>query len=136
MHIMETDGFLFGPNKTGKTYKSLNYHRNAPKPGKSRWQDDFTRDHEFDLFCACDENRWLCVDGNYWGTLNGKVIVGTAEERFSFCPSNANPLVPWHGYPISSCSRDYKIPEQIIEMWLKAEIIDGITAKRIRSAKI
>lgn len=133
---METDGFLFGPNVSGKTYKSLNYHRNAPKPGKSLWNSDFTRENEFDLFCMCDETNWRCTNGNYWGTLNGKYILGTTEERFSFCPSNANPLVPWHGYPIRGSSRDYRVPDEIIEMWLVAEIIDGITAKRIRSAKI
>lgn len=136
MPTMEQDGFLYGPNGSGKTYKSLNYHRNPQKPGKSLWHGNFTRDEEFELFCLCDNTQWVCVDGNYWGTRNGKYILGTAEERFSFYPSNANPLVPWHGYPIRSSSRDYRVPDEIIEMWLTAKIIDGITAKRIRSAKI
>lgn len=133
---METDGFLFGPNDSGKTYKSLNYHRNAPKPGKSRWSETVSRDEEYDLFCVCDKENWSCVDGHYWGTLNGIFALGTADERFSFFPSNANPLVPWHGYPIKGSSRDYRVPEPIIEMWLKAGMINGIIAKRIRSAKI
>lgn len=136
MPIMETDGFLYGPNKSGKTYKSLNYHRNTPKPNKSRWLDTFSRDEEFDLFCGCDAQNWVCASGNYWGTINGKRLLGTQEERFSFCPSNSNSLVPWHGYPIKSASRDYRVPDQIVDLWLNAKVIDGITAKRIRSAKI
>lgn len=133
---MEVDGFLFGPNNSGKTYKSLNYHRNAPKPGKSRWSEGFSRDEEYQLFCVCDAENWACVDGNYWGTRDGIFALGTTQERFSFFPLNANPLVPWHGYPIKGSSRDYRVPESIIELWLKAGKINGIIAKRIRSAKI
>lgn len=136
MPTIEPDGFLYGPNQTGKTYKSLNYHRNAPRPNKSRWSEAFSRDNEFELFNVCDKQKWLCIDGNYWGTIDGKYLLGTEEERFSFCPSNSNSLVPWHGYPVRGSSRDYKIPEQVIQMWLNAKVIDGIIAKRIRSAKI
>lgn len=136
MPIMETDGFVYGPNESGKTYKSLDIHRNKPKPHKSRWLDTFTRDEEFDLFCGCDQQNWVCADGNYWGTINGKKLLGRLDERFSFCPSNSNPLVPWHGYPIRGSSRDYRIPDNIVDKWLKAKAIDGIVARRIRGAKI
>lgn len=136
MPELEPDGFVYGPNASGKKYKSLNYHRNMPRPGKTRWADVFTRDHEYELFDTCDRNNWRCADGHYWGTLNGKFQLGMTEERFSFCPVNTNPRVPWHGYPVRGSGKDYQIPESILEAWLEDGIITDIIAKRIRSAKI
>lgn len=131
------DGLVFGPNSKGNRYIAMYYHRQTRNPNKSLWDPSFTVVEEYELFNLSDVNNWSCQAGNKWGILDdGRRKLGSDGQRISFCPSNGNPQDPWHGYPVSTVSMDYAVPEEVLQLWETNKVVSSITARRIRSAKL
>ncbi len=95
-------GILFGPNGSGKTYISLNYHRGVPTAFKSTWDTSISRVDEYDIFCDADGANRCDASGVYWGIRNMSFdVLGSRGERLAKFPATVNVQDPWHGYPAS-----------------------------------
>src|SRR5260370_1658744 len=106
------DGLIFGPNKSGRKYISLNYHRGS---GDNRHKSIWTikHDEEYGIFCDGDEGNWQDPNdkGPYWGIFNhGLTEVGSEEERLCKFPYNENSKNPWHGFPFSTRKAQGPVP--------------------------
>src|SRR5579871_184544 len=106
MPTMTQSGLLFEPNTNGKSYLSINYHRDGTAD-KSQWR--ITRELEHAIFCESDENDWNDNDGHYWGHHDsGHTELGTKGERICHFPLPTNLTDAWHGYPVSLNSEPLK----------------------------
>lgn len=130
-------GLQYGPTASGKLDISVYHHRNTANGKKTLWDSAFKPSEEYLLFELGDGSGWFCSEGNLWGILDdGRRRLGTGGERLSFCPLNPNATLPWHGYPVSTASHDYEVPEDVMEKWEIFEVISKITARRIRGGKL
>ncbi|MGJ5020369.1 hypothetical protein [Bradyrhizobium oligotrophicum] len=144
---VQSDGTVFGYTREkskshppgGRTYKSLNYHRQSKlKPGKTIWSKNLSLEDEASLFDSSDFCGWLSVRGDLWWVgSNAGVVVGVRGERVAFFPRCDNHPGPWHGYPVApSDDESYEIPEDVIRIWEADKTVDNLTAKRMRRGKI
>ena len=136
---IEPDGIVFGHTSKGRTYKSLNYHRQPKlKPGKTIWDSSVSRDAEYGYFEHSEDKEWLSSSGDYWWvSKNAKLAIGLNGERIAFFPICHNHPGPWHGYPVSPISnRDYEIPSELIDKWENDDTIDDLIAGRMRKGKL
>ncbi len=115
-------GILFPANGSGKTYISLDAHRgNGNRRHKNKWAPAFTREMEHAVFCRADDSTWQDEKGHYWGIHgNGTVEIGDRGEIIAKFPANANPVNPWHGYPVEpQDGRDNDCPpDAIVRVWI------------------
>lgn len=136
---VESDGIVFGYTKaSGRSYKSMNYHRVRIKPGKTLWATSVSRLEEYAIFDESDDKGWSSMQGDYWWvSKDAGGVVGEHGERVAFFPRCHNHPGPWHGYPVSAIDdRDYEIPEDLIERWEADDVIDDLVAGRMRRGKI
>jgi hypothetical protein len=137
----EIDGIVFGyTSRNDRTYKSMNYHRNKIKAGKTLWSKTVSVSEEADFFDTSDYKIWKCDQENYWWiSQNASRVVGNFGERVAFFPHCGNHPGPWHGYPVSpSNDEHYEIPEEVVSTWEAGDKprIDDLVAGRIRKGKI
>jgi hypothetical protein len=142
------DGLVFGPNKSGKEYISLDYHRGGANrlkgttvssSPKTTWRSTISRKREYSTFCLVDERSWYDGTGRGWGILDmGRTILGSAGERLCTFPKPSNSPDPWHGYPISTRDgvRDHAPPDYLIDAWKNSGVISHIVATKIKRCKL
>ena len=132
-----SNGLLFDPNASGKEYLSAYNHRGTRNRNKTIWDAAFVPQAEFDLFNLGDASGWFSPTGEMWCVHNGGLTkLGHMGERLSFCPKPDSPGVPWHGYPVSSASVDYELPEAILKLWESSGVVSKITSRKIRGGKL
>lgn len=97
-----SDGVYYGPTETGKCYVSMYTHRGT-RPKKTRWSSKVAPDDEFLLFKVSDENSYVDARGHYWsfGDSEGRLVLGSDDERLAKHPAVSNDFDRWHGYPVS-----------------------------------
>jgi hypothetical protein len=136
---VEPDGIVFGYTAKERTYKSLNCHRQQNlKPNKSKWASSISREEEYGCFDRSENRAWVSSSGDYWWVSEGaKTTVGVNGERLAFFPVCNNHPGPWHGYPVAPRDNEnYEIPEDVIQAWEAAGVIDDLVAARMRRGKI
>lgn len=114
-----SDGIVFGPTASGKTYLSWFAHRGAIR-GKSQWLDDLKPPEEFAIFCCSESSNWNDGTGNYWGMRDERgTPLGTRGERLAKFPSNSVDAAPWHGYPVlTSGANGGAPPDALVARWI------------------
>ncbi|MCX6381001.1 MAG: hypothetical protein NT023_16260 [Armatimonadetes bacterium] len=133
---MTSEGLLFQPNTSGKSYLCIKYHRDGSS-GKSQWQIREIEEHS--IFCWADEGNWCDVRGHYWGTHDkGRTELGVKGERICIFPCPSNPTDVWHGYPIShslggSMTKDLI---DVVQRFIDAQVIDKTLGRNIQRGKI
>jgi hypothetical protein len=135
MPVAESDGLVYGPNKSGKRYKSLFYHRNTRRD-KSTWQ--ITTDLEYDVFCFSDSKNISDNHGNYWGFWeDGKTDLGTDGETVCKFPLNGNTNDPWHGFPVSPLNRAAdRLDFHMVQGWIDTKLVSKTFGRRIQRSKV
>jgi hypothetical protein len=133
------DGFIFGPNGSGKLYISVYYHRGSGSSHKGCWSDDVPPPLEYEIFCKSDLGKWFDSDGHYWGVhQSGDTVLGTRGERLSKFPANRNAANPWHGYPVSPLIRgDVDAPpDEVVETWIQDGVVNRTFGRKIQRRKV
>ena len=126
------DGVRYIATASGKTYRSLNYHRSAGGRNKSIWVIE--RPEEFEVFSTADDHSW-CDDQGYWSFLGGaNVKLGTRGERLAFFPTKVDSADDWHGYPLSLTPVRRPRP-CLVESWLEAHVIHFAVGQKIIRGK-
>jgi hypothetical protein len=135
-------GIQFGPNGTGKKYLSYNEHRGNGDPRfKSKWHPDITPLTEYQIFCNADHGNWYCSQGHYWGVdidnNNKPKTLGCRREILCKFPHNANPSIPWHGFPVSPENGDNDTPpSDFIENWINNGVVSRTLGRKIQRRKV
>jgi len=133
-------GLQFGPNKTGKLYLSVFYHRgNGRIKYKNKWHPTIHPSTEYHIFCKADYRNWSDSHGHYWGVHDGGVIIlGIRGEILCKFPHNANPTTPWHGFPVSPMENgDCDAPPfEFVEDWIRNGVVSKTLGRRIQRRKV
>jgi hypothetical protein len=133
-------GILFEADPPGKSYISLHKHRGAgDRRHKHMWAVEFVPTAEHALFCKSQQHNWSDEDGNYWGVEpNGMVQLGERGEIIAKFPANANPINPWHGYPVAP--EDGKEndcpPDELVLAWIETSTITETLGFRIMRRRL
>lgn len=130
----------FGPNKTGKFYISIFYHRGTNRlVFKNKWHPDISPFTEYEIFCFADDGNWFDARGHYWGVRErGEAILGCSGERLCKFPKTSNVIDPWHGFPVSPMEDgdDYRPSDDIVEAWIATGIVSKTFGRRIQRRKV
>jgi hypothetical protein len=128
------DGIRYIATATGKTYRSLNYHRSAGRD-KSIWT--VPRGDEFALFCRADNNGWADHKG-YWSFKgDAREIIGQRRERparIAFFPHKAAGAEDWHGYPLP-LTPVQRPSVELIASWVAADHISFAAGEKIKRGR-
>ncbi len=127
---------LFGPTGQKHFYKPVFYHnRTALKnENKNKWV--LKQNEQYEVFRVSDEGVWNCKNNNGLFSIleNGQIVFGTKEERLSFFPTPVNDKDAWHGFPVNSA--EYEPSSELIDKWLKYDIIDQRMSIKILKGQI
>lgn len=120
---LNKDG-LFGPTTENHYYKPVNYHNKAAAPNRHKTTWVLNQHEQFEVFRVSDENKWFCKNSKGLFSIleNGKLIMGSNEERLSFFPKPINTTDPYHGYPVDSS--EYEPCTELVDKWLDDKVID------------
>jgi hypothetical protein len=141
------DGLRFIATNSGKTYRSLNYHRATPSgrppPAtsshgstggrKSLWA--ITQHDEFALFSTADDLDWKDPTG-YWAIRDGgRDVLGTKHERIAHFPQKAQSADDWHGYPLYLSP--VRRPDATVALeWIANETVSFAIGQKILRGKL
>lgn len=127
------DGLRYIATASGKTYRSLNYHRSAGGRDKSIWT--IPRPEEFEVFSTADDRSWY-DDQGYWSFLErARVRLGERGERLAFFPTKVDSADDWHGYPLSLTPVRRPQPS-LADSWVRADAISFAVGEKIKRGKL
>lgn len=132
-----SDGLLFGPTASGKTYLSMYDHRGRNHE-KSCWSQNVPPPAEYSIFEQADDDEYSDINGHYWGILDALgSVLGTRGERLAKFPFNAITAMPWHGYPVSPASgRASEIPpDELVENLIEAGAVSRTFGRKLQRRK-
>ena len=121
---LNKDG-LFGPTQNDNYYKPVAYHNKTAAISKHKTTWVLKQNEQYEAFRISDEEKWECIKNKGLFSIldKGGVIMGTNEERLSYFPKPVNAKDPYHGYPVDS--GEYEPSVELVDKWLKDEIIDN-----------
>jgi hypothetical protein len=127
------DGIRYLGCPSGKTYRSLHYHRSPTgRADKSIWA--VSRAAEFALFCDADSGGWHDTSG-YWGVIQGGRPLGADGERVGRFPEKAVSADDWHGYPLRLTPAT-KPDVALADGWVRSGLIRFAVGEKIKRGKL
>lgn len=127
------DGIRYIATASGKTYRSLHYHRSLGGRKKTIWS--ISRWDEFLVFSTADDRNWHDQKG-YWSFRNGtRDELGKDGSRIAFFPEKARPADDWHGFPLH-LSPVQRPDVQLAKLWVAAQEIGFAVGEKIKRGKL
>jgi hypothetical protein len=138
--IPQSGGLLFAAQGLIAAYLSTFKHRPTSGPGASKWANTCPPTDEYQIFVASFTGKWHGNNGDLWGLQSGQPVIGMCKEAIAKFPNGGNPLVPWHGYPVSALDnkRSYvhRPPPAVVKKWVDLGLINRFQGARINAGKV